>query len=256
MRLVSRAAARTVFRSAFAGLLLLLVSCGPRIPDADGDAGAGADAGPPPKPRCLPSADASGLPRSIDAAVALINGLPRPTSIACFVQSLERPLRLYATEGIVSAQPADGRRSPRIFLFSGPLILSIVPSGGGASVLEFGELRDPLHSIKAELPFPVLSPVSPEAPYAHVIRSESGTNCGLCHAQEEVAFTVGTSPAYASVALRPHPRERVPLHEVRREALSCDPVAEPDRCAILDAIFGFGEVLSHDFPLEMPTFYE
>jgi hypothetical protein len=76
---------------------------------------------------------------------------------------------------IFSAQPAVGRRSPRMFIFSDPLLMTIVPDGG--------------------------------------------------------------------------------LDEMLAETRACDGEAEPDRCAMLHAVFGEGDVVDRDFPESIATFY-
>jgi len=193
---------------------------------------------------CVPSGGATGSPGTIEEAVALINSLPRPTSVACLVESLDRPLRLSATESDFSAQPAHGRRSPRIFLFSGPLILSVVPDGPGAEVVEFSQFDDSGRSIK----------VAPEAPYTKVMFQPELTHCGLCHADEQPAYRVGNAWAYSSRALRPVDSTLVPLEELRREASTCDASVEPERCRLLQELFEHGTPRAHSFPASFSTF--
>lgn len=220
----------------------------------------GASDAPPPTeepepPRdCVPSNGATGSPRTIEEAVALINSLPRPTSVACLVESLDRPLRVSASESNLSAQPAQGRRSPRIFLFSGPLILSVVPEGMGAEVVEFSQLDDSGRSVKGELAFPVEAEVPPEAPYTKVMFQPELTFCALCHADEQPAYRVGGAWAYSSRALRPVDSSLVSLEELRREASTCDATVEPERCQLLQELFEHGTPRAHTFPSSLPTF--
>ena len=140
--------------------------------------GSGSNPGESSPSRCVTPEGVSGSPESIDDALALINALPKPTTLPCFLQSLDRPLRLHATSGIVSAQPSQGRRSPRIFLFSpsGSFQMSVVPAGPGAPLLEFGELGANQRSVKAELAFPISEPVAPNAPFTRVKISDTGTS--------------------------------------------------------------------------------
>ncbi|MFP2924788.1 hypothetical protein ACLESO_06140 [Pyxidicoccus sp. 3LG] len=203
---------------------------------------------------CVPSNGATGSPGTIEEAVALINSLPRPTSAACLVESLDRPLRVSATESVFSAQPAHGRRSPRIFLFSGPLIISVVPEGPGAEVVEFSQLDDSGRSIKGELAFPIEAEVPPEAPYTKVMFQPGVTVCALCHADEQRAHPVGNAWAYSSRALRPVDSSLVPLEELRREASTCDASVEPERCRLLQELFEHGTPRAHAFPASLRTF--
>ena len=70
----------------------------------------------------------------------LVNALPSPVTLPCFLQALARPLKMHAAVSLISAQPSVGARSPRIFLFFDGLRVSIVPAGAGAPLLEMGEI--------------------------------------------------------------------------------------------------------------------
>jgi len=59
-----------------------------------------------------------GSPGTIEEAVALANGLPFPVTAECYVEALDRPLRIEATKSRTSLQKAEGERSPRVFLWS------------------------------------------------------------------------------------------------------------------------------------------
>ena len=205
---------------------------------------------------CFPSAGATGAPVTVAEAVALLNVLPRPVTAACFVESLDRPLGLAATRSTTSAQPAAGSRSPRIFLFSGPLIISVVAEGAGAEVLEFSELDLATErSVKAELHVPITATLRPEDPFTGFNFGSGATSCSLCHAGEEVAYTAGTARAFSSAALRPTDESLVSLPSLQQQAEACDAAAEPERCALLDALFEHGDVRSQAFPEELPTFF-
>lgn len=224
---------------------------GPVAPEASPDAAPDApDAGPS---RCAPPPGMNGSPQTIDEVVALLDALPAPVTIPCFLESLDRPLEIEATLSRVSAQPAYGARSPRLFLFIGDqLILSIVPEGIGAPLLEMSEIVGEARSRKAELELPIATPIAPSAPYDRVV-FEAGTVCGGCHYGEQRDESVDFARAYVSNALRPYDLDLVPLDRVRAEWLACRPEQEPDRCAMLEAIFGHGEVRHRPFPAEFPT---
>jgi hypothetical protein len=58
-----------------------------------------------------------------------------------------------------------------------------------------------------------------------------------------------------SPALRPEPWQRVPLDELQSEVADCDADAEPERCALLHALFDQRPApVEHDFPMTYPTF--
>lgn len=216
--------------------------------------------GPPTTPlgraRCQAPEGTTGAPRTIEEAVQLLNALPKPTSVACFVESLERPLTAFATKSVFSAQPALSARSPRVFLRYGLLWISIVIDGDSSSLIEFGYLMvgDRLQSIKAELALPLEAPVPPSAPYDRV-REGEGTICGFCHFGERKVPELTFADVYASEAFRPRPDTYVSIEELRLESQRCDVKAEPQRCEMLAAVFGGGPVEETLFPDRMVTFF-
>ena len=225
----------------------------------DGSAGTapgagGPDAGAPAAPRCLPAGGVARAPATIAEVVALVNDLPRPVTVACVVESLARPLEVHASRSIFSFQPSMGRRSPRLFLFGGGggLIATVAVDGMGSHLLELGQFVDARRTIKAELKFPVDEALDRAAPFRQP-RDGSGTTCRACHFGEEPAAGIDYAEAFVSVAFRPDPRERVELPALEAERASCDRAVEPGRCAMLDALFGHGEVRAREFPPELPT---
>lgn len=218
---------------------------------AEGGAEASAAALEGPRGCTLPST-VSGAPRSVEDVLAITQALPPDASLACFLQTLERPLNLAATSSFLSLQPSAGERSPRMFVFFDPLFLSVVPAGSGHHRLEMTVLHEGFRSVKAEIVFPLNGPLEPDAPYRH-IHSASGnsTVCSSCHGFEEPLS--GTPGAFISTALRPDPAERVTLESLLVETRSCNAALEPDRCAMLHAIFD-RPVVPYQFPEGMPLF--
>jgi hypothetical protein len=196
---------------------------------------------------CPPPAGFEAGPQSIDEVVALVNALPKPTSLSCYLQALERPLSLYATTSSFSAQPAGGQSDPRIFLFTGSLVQSVVPSGQGAALLELAMLTSETRSVKAEIEFPVEAALAPEDPYDR-IRMGAGTTCGVCHLSEFLADTVTITAAYESEALQPPPESGLSLSLTGQYARDCDAVATPERCEILTGLFAHGDTAPGEFP--------
>lgn len=220
-----------------------------------GTGGSAAAVNPLGRARCTPPAGMTGSPQTIGDAVALLNALPKPTSVACFVESLDRPLGAYATNSTLSLQPAVSNQSPRVFLRVGNMWLSVVVDGPGADLIEFGELiGDGLRSLKGELQLPLADVVAPTLPFDRVIYSGGGTTCGLCHRQEIVDHVEGMSQIFSSVAFRPDTKTRVALDGLRAQAASCDWQAQPARCDLLSALFGGGDVVDAEFPSNLATF--
>lgn len=205
--------------------------------------------------RCVAPAGAPTSPRSIEEVVALVDALPSPVTLPCFLDALSRPLRIHATRSVFSAQPAVGARSPRIFLFFDGLRASIALAGVGSPLLEMGEIRDDLRSLKAEIEFPVAEPLAPQAPFERIMFAPNATSCSLCHADEQPAADVTFSQAFTSLALRPLVGEGVSIDALAAERASCDPATEPDRCATLASLFAQGLPVEEPFPAELATFY-
>ena len=213
---------------------------------------------------CEHPAGVSRAPDTIDDAVALSNALvevnQQPIGVACFVESLARPLHVVAVQSVVSLQPAQGPRSPRIFLFSGNLVMSILPSGEGSDALEFGLLTTETRSIKAEIHFPLSAPLEPAEPYERILLedanlSEERTVCSVCHGFERRVESIGFARAFESLAFRPTPRDLIPLDQVAAEYLTCDTSLEPQRCAMLTALFAPGQVYETVFPESLTTIF-
>ena len=227
----------------FALALALLPACAEA--EEDGDASGGPlewDV-----PRKCPPPSGTEAPQSVEAVVALVNALPKPTTLSCYLQALPRPLELYATTSAFSAQPAAGQGDPRIFAFSGPLVQSVVPSGDGAELLELSLLTSETRSVKAEIEFPVEAELAPADPYDQV-RSGTGTACGVCHLDEFPSALVTITTAYESAALQPAPELEVSLSLARQYARDCDAAETPDRCGVLTGLFAHGDTAPGAFP--------
>lgn len=208
----------------------------------------------PPVERCAPGPGATGSPRTMAEAVALMDSLPKPTSVECFIESLDRPLYAEATHSIVSAQPAAGRRSPRVFTFHGPLILSFTIDGDGRNLVELSEATVSNHTTKGELAFPLEGPVTLQDAFDRVALDPGppDTSCGFCH-REETTSTLYDGAGFSSLALRPLPETLVPIERIHDEHAACDPEAEPERCRYLDALVGPGRLEHQAFPEAYPT---
>ncbi|MEM6954446.1 MAG: hypothetical protein AAF411_14900 [Myxococcota bacterium] len=201
-------------------------------------------------PLCSPIGEA---PQTIDDALARINALPEPT-LACFVASLPRPLRMTATDSTFSAQPAAGTDRPRVFLHTEGLVLSITLGGPGVHLLEFGEWRSPTRTLKGEIAFPVTTPLMDDAPFHLELEGSTreGTSCGLCHRDEEAIE--GRPGAFISDALRPRLRDQVNVEYLEYLEPRCDDEQDPEGCALLHALFEHGDVIYEDFDEAVATF--
>lgn len=246
----------------FAGVGLacwsLVIACGEGSEDPASGASAPVEGVDPssgaaePAP-CAPASGTTGAPSSIAETVDLVNGLPKPVSLPCFLEALERPLRLVATRSFFSAQPAVGSRSPRIFLFMEGIIHSIVPEGSARNLLEMGEATSPGSSIKAELEFPITENITLATAFERLPMNDI-TTCGVCHNGHVPVW--GIEGAVESEVLRPADRELVALAELQEEARRCDGELEPERCAMLGALFQHGDVIAAEFPRSVRTIFD
>jgi len=204
--------------------------------------------------RCSPAKGTTGNPKTIYEAVNLINGLPHPVDFPCMLESLDRPLSLNANFNTQSAQPAQGKRSPRIFIIlNESLSVSLIPGG---TTLEFGE-RDAggTTSVKAELHFPVEDQLLPEEAFSRLSPAENtgltldqASSCGVCHDNEEPAPDYPFRGAFRSARVRPQSFFAVDVTAIRQERDTCDSASEPERCAMLKALFDHGDVVQTAFP--------
>lgn len=198
--------------------------------------------------RCKPGPGTTGSPSTIDEMVALVNGLPRPVTAPCVIEALDRPLELEATSSRDSVQPADGQRSPRIFIWPhDELVVAIALAGKGQALIELGQFVTPSRSVKAELEFPVHEPVTAEQALAHVRNPEHPriTRCFVCHDLEEDEPLV--PGGRSSLALRPAPRTLVDIASLSQLHETCDPTEDASRCAWLEALVTHGPIEHRPF---------
>jgi len=233
----------------------LVAGAGGTAPSAGGAGGSSA-VNPLGRARCQSPSGVSGSPKTTQQALDLLNALPKPTGVACFLESLDRPLTVYASSSAFSAQPALSPQSPRLFLKQGDLWLSVVIDGDSSFLIEFGEEipAEQPRSIKGELQLPIAQPVVPSAPYDRV-RYGQGTVCGLCHYDERAEDGSSAVNAFSSIAFRPRADTRVAIDSLKSAAATCDWQTEPHRCEMLAAVFGGGAVEEVPFPETMSTFF-
>lgn len=198
-------------------------------------------------------AEAQGEPSTITDAVARLGALPLPAGGPCFIATLPRPLAIVATIGVTSAQPAAGRSSPRLFFLLPKLVISAVPQGDGSKVLELGEWVTATRTIKGELELPVAAPLATDAAFRRVLEGSDRTMCAACHREEERHPSIPN--AFVSVAFKPEPGTLVTVAELEALHDACTRDDDPsERCAMLHAVFDFGDVTPGAFAPEVETF--
>lgn len=223
------------------GLSLTACDAPPSVPP---DAGA-------PAHRCAGSV--AGPVGTIAQAVERLHALPPPVTVPCFVASLPRPLSVVATSGVISAQPASGAENPRLFLFSGELVLSVVGGGAGRDLIEFGEWVTPTRTLKGEVALPRDGGALELEPFERVLHQPGMTTCALCHRTEERSATV--DGGYVSAAYQPERGTEVPLATVRGLRDACVAAGdESPRCELYRAVFDVGEVTQGAFGKDVERF--
>lgn len=198
---------------------------------------------------CRAPLGVSGSPQTISETLVLLNTLPKPTTLECFLQALDRPLNVYFTSSFYSLQPAPEARSPRTFIQRGNLYMSIVFGGAAMDTLEFGYRTVPSRSIKAEIVFPITRDLTEDTLFDRIARSDTTSVCGDCHvseAREELpGFPAG---AYVSEIFEPYDNLEVDLETMRAESETCEEDVESARCGLLAALFENGPLVQGTLP--------
>ncbi len=246
-------------RIALFSLLLVGVGCGAPTGhpphEEDGGVDGGVDAGHRAGPALEACASGVADVDSIAKVVERLNSLPPPVSVACFVAGLRRPLNIVAADSNLSAQPAASAKSPRIFLLQPGIVLSVVPEGAGAKVMEMGQWVTNKRTVKGELEMPVTGPLAPDAPLKHVAQSNDTTTCAICHRAEEPY--PGIPGGYASAAFRPNPGQEVKVGALAAEHRACIDLGDTsERCALFHALFDFGQVRQGAFSSAVELFIQ
>jgi hypothetical protein len=196
-----------------------------------------------------------GSPETINQAIDLINALPKPLAIPCFLQALNRPLKVNTTSSTMSVQAAEGENNPRIFIFSENLVISVAPAGNGKNLMEFSYLYSPLASLKGELEFPVQKIITYNEPYTQ-IASVNKTRCSACHGKEEIDQSVTGTKAYISNAIKPDANRNVSLNAFAYQSDLCDYNNDDSyRCQMIRSLFDNGTLVQSYFSDGTPTFF-
>jgi hypothetical protein len=111
------------------------------------------------------------------------------------------------------------------------------------------------NSTKGEIYFPIEDQLEPEDAFSRLtprestgLTSDEATSCGVCHDNEEPAPDYPFSGAFISAIVRPQPFFDVSIDSLKEERQLCDSDVEPERCAVLEALFDHGEVERAAFP--------
>lgn len=204
--------------------------------------------------RCAPGPNVTGAPRTIEQVVDLINSLPKPVTVACFVESLDPPLKVFASKSVASLQLSTGPEDPRWFIFSLPLIISITSDGPGAELLEMGVLQPGnRRALLGELRMPIQTEIKQALPFERISKGE-GTTCGFfCHQDEERDPRIRFTEAFVSKSIRAATSSEVTLDFLHGVRSRCKSPTASVRCELLHALLVTGRAQREDFPADMPV---
>lgn len=184
---------------------------------------------------------------SIQETVALLNLLPKPVSIPCFIAALPRNYALTAAESPASAQPAT-REEPRFFLSSGALIITVTGSGAGKEHVELSEFDGSRFSIKGDLTFPIADELEATTPFAMKTEGKDSP-CAACHGLEK-GGPKDARDATSSEALRPSDEAILTADEVGAIKAACESELSAS-CQLVRAIFFDAKPGAFAFPKSM-----
>lgn len=157
-------------------------------------------------------------------------------------------------DGIVACAAAT-EGAPRIFLMLPKLVISVVPDGDGSKVIEFGEWMGTTRTLKGEIGLPVTQPLAADAPFRRVLnKNGDGTLCANCHRGEDRHATIANG--FVSIAFQPGRGTFVTLTELEELHTLCTQADAPGaRCAMIHALFDFGEITEGAFSPVVETFF-
>jgi hypothetical protein len=196
---------------------------------------------------CSSADDSLKDPKTMGEIVNLINALPKPVSLTCFLNALKPPLKVFAVNSTSSAQSAVGNASPRIFILKDKLSLSVVPAGIGKDLLELGELYAS-QSFKAEIRFPVEGYINMAGLNSYLSGGAGTSTCSGCHLHESKMSYQNTSGTFISDIFRPDESKRVGKAFMKIETDICKSDVNKFRCDMLKAIYVNGQATDDIFP--------
>jgi hypothetical protein len=196
---------------------------------------------------CSPPTGIDNGPQTIQAFMTFLNALPKPTTINCVIQTLKRPLEINATSNTLSAQGATGKNSPRIFIRSGKLLLSVLADGDGSDAIELAETFDTTTSIKGELKFPLSAALKEESPYIGLYQGGIGLCAGACHGgYTEILKYDAATVKYGTRILYPPSKSNIPLIDLELIRDACGQLTSP-LCLFYKDLFDHGVVGNFEF---------
>ncbi|MEZ4870680.1 MAG: hypothetical protein R2827_00250 [Bdellovibrionales bacterium] len=190
---------------------------------------------------CPQAPDEFRNPTEFQHMIDLINVLPKPLSLECFLANFDPPMNLLAVNSVSSAQPAEGPEQPRILIVRDQFIVTIVPTSNTNPLVEFSRVIGSNRSVKGELQFPISDSIAETAAFDRIrttFNGQPGTSCRFCH-KNEVEQPDGS---IASDIVDPLPSQIIKANYMQSILENCDEQSTPNKCRILKAVYGRGPV--------------
>jgi len=199
-------------------------------------------------PQCGKLNLANSNPTTIQQFIDFVNELPKPVTVNCVLEAIERPLTIAATSNRFSAQGATGSTSPRIFVEKGKLIMTFVPGGPERFNIELAETTTSDQSIKGDLKFPINDSLLEYSAFISIYGGGEPACANLCHTSFKKLQTYDDgSVKYSSNRIFPKENSIVPLIDLELFRQDCDSVGS-DICNFYRSLFDHGDVDKFVFP--------
>jgi len=183
-------------------------------------------------------------PTTFEGVVTLINKLPKPVTVNCFLYNYDHPLNIFAVDNELSAQPSGGPNNPRIFIIKDDFTVSVVPTGSGKDNIEFSKIITDEKSVKGDLHFPIQQSIVYDDIFSGIVNeTNDGTVCRLCHGQESPYLGL----SYSSNIIAPDETLRITKEDLNDEIKKCR-TETTSRCAMINYIYSAGEVSDVTWP--------
>ena len=170
-----------------------------------------------------------------------MNSLPRPTTLDCFIESLERPLSVYLTTAVAAFSRRPGHAAQGPLSSMAILAVSLDFAGEASETLELGYRTRRTAPIKTQIIIPLQLDITLGGCCSSCGGRKPHAVCGLSHGEMFTfmgRFPKGSTYERARTSVGVH-RWTWSRFELKRRRGSG---AQSNRCGMLDAFFDYGEV--------------
>lgn len=194
---------------------------------------------------CTQAHESFRSPTTFEGVAELVNKLPKPLSVNCFLYNYDHPMNIFAVDNELNAQPSGGPDNPRIFIIKNDFTISVVPLGPGKDNVEFSKIVSNGKSVKGDLHFPIEETIEEDTIFSGIVNeTNDGTVCRLCHGQESQYSGL----SYSSNIIPPDESLRITKQDLSEEIKKCRTDETSSRCAMINYIYSAGEVSDIPWP--------